>query len=279
MTTQADCPTAEGHPAGRIVTGDAARRFRVLARVPLSRRLPWYFETLIAVAFYWLYNLVQAATQSDADEAVLHGMDLVRLEKHLHVWAEPDVNHWVTRTHWFALVDGYWYALAHVFVTACVLGYLWWRQPRIEVALRNALIAISLPALLVYWLYPVAPPRLTVRGMTDTLVSNNILGAAHLHHGLVNLYAAMPSLHVAWACWCAAALTLALNHRARYLAWLYPLAMTFVVVGTANHYFVDAVAGLMLAAVPLLVVTARTRRSAGSPASSTTGLPIPTQPR
>jgi hypothetical protein len=262
-----------------LVTTRAPGRARLLARVPLSRRLPWYVETLIAVAFYWLYNLVQAATESDADEATHHGMDLVRLEQHVHLWAEPDVNRWVTSVHWLALVDGYWYALAHVLVTACVLGYLWWRQPQIEVALRNALIAISLPALLVYWLYPVAPPRLTVHGMTDTLISNDILGAAHLHRGLVNLYAAMPSLHVAWACWCAAALTLTLTHRLRYLAWLYPLAMTFDVVGTANHYFIDAAAGLLLAAVPLVIVTARTRRSAGSPASSTTGLPIPSQPR
>lgn len=274
MTAQADCPTAD-----EMVAEDVARRPSLLTRVPLARRLPWYVETLIAVAFYWLYNLVQAATQSDADEATHHGMDLVRLEQHVHVWAEPDVNRWVTSIHWLAQIDGYWYALAHVLVTSCVLGYLWWRHQRIEVAMRNALIAISLPALLVYWLYPVAPPRLTVHGMTDTLVTNDILGAAHLHRGLVNLYAAMPSLHVAWACWCAMALTLALTHRARYLAWLYPLAMTFVVVGTANHYFIDALAGLALAAVPLAIVTVRTRRSADSPANSTSGLPIPSQPR
>jgi hypothetical protein len=262
-----------------IAADDVVRRAGILARVPLSQRLPWYFETLIAVAFYWLYNLVQVATQSDTDEAVHHGMDLVRLEQHLHAWAEPDINRWVTGEHWLALADGYWYALAHVLVTACVLAYLWWRHPRIQVALRNALIAMSLAALAVYWLYPVAPPRLTVQGMTDTLVSNDILGAAHLHRGLVNLYAAMPSLHVAWACWCAAAVTLALSHRARYLAWLYPIAMTFVVVGTANHYFVDALAGLLLAAVPLAIVTVRMRRSAGSPESSTIGLPIPSQQR
>lgn len=274
MTTRTECSAA-----GDIATVREPTRNGLIWRVPLAHRLPWYFETLIAVAFYWLYNLVQAATQSDADEAVHHGMDLVRLEQRLHVWAEPDVNRWVTGHHWLAMVDGYWYALAHVFVTACVLAYLWWKHPRVEVALRNALIAMSVAALAVYWLYPVAPPRLTVHGMTDTLVSNDILGAAHLHRGLVNLYAAMPSLHVAWACWCAAALTLALSHRARYLAWLYPLAMTFVVVGTANHYFVDALAGLMLAAVPLALVTVRTRRSAGSPANSTTGLPIPSQPR
>lgn len=275
MTAQADYAAADDVVA-RAGTGS---RTGVLARVPLSRRLPWYFEALIAVAFYWLYNLVQAATQSDTAQATHHGMDIVRFEQQLHWWAEPDINRWVTGTHWFALIDGYWYALAHVLVTGTVLAFLWWRHPRIQVALRNALIAMSLVALAVYWLYPVAPPRLTVTGMTDTLVSNDILGAAHLHKGLVNLYAAMPSLHVAWACWCAVALTLAWKHRARFLAWLYPLAMTFDVVGTANHYFLDALAGLALAAVPLAIVTRRMRRNAGSPGSSTSALPIPSQPR
>lgn len=247
-------------------------------RIPLARRLPWWGEALIAVSFYWLYDIVQAATQSDVDEARAHGMDLVHLERHLRIWAEPDINRFLTHHSWLAIIGGYWYALAHVLVTASVLAYLWWRHPRIEVALRNALVGMSLVALLVYWLFPVAPPRLTVDGLTDTLVTHDILGAAHVHKGFVNLYAAMPSLHVAWACWCAAGLVLALRSRWRYLAWLYPVGMTLDVVSTANHYFADAVAGLLLAAVPLLIVTARTRRSAGSPESSTIVLPNPSPP-
>jgi hypothetical protein len=147
------------------------------------------------------------------------------------------------------------------------------------VPLRNAIVGMSLVALLVYWLYPVAPPRLTVSGLTDTLIVNNILGARHVHEGLVNLYAAMPSLHVAWAVWCAAAIVIALRSRWRYLAWLYPVWTTFVVVSTANHYFLDAAAGLVLTAVPLWLVISRSSRSADSPASSTSSRPIPNQPR
>jgi hypothetical protein len=160
-----------------------------------------------------------------------------------------------------------------------VLGFLWWRRPRLEVPLRNALVALSVVALAVYWQYPVAPPRLTVSGLTDTLVTNDILGARHVHEGLVNLYAAMPSLHVAWSLWCAAAIVLALRSPWRHLAWLYPTWTTFVIVATANHYFLDAAAGALFTAVALSVVTARSRRSAGSPASSTTGHPTPSPPR
>lgn len=244
-------------------------------RNPLARRLPWWGEVLVAVAFYWLYNFVQALTQSDADEAVSHAHDLVRAEKAMHIWAEPDINRWATGHHALSLIAGYDYALAHVLVTATVLGFVWWRRPRIEVPLRNALVAMSLVALVVYWQWPVAPPRLTVSGLTDTLIVNDILGARHVHEGLVNLYAAMPSLHVAWALWCAFAIVVSLRSRWRHLAWLYPTWTTFVIVATANHFFLDAVAGAALAVVPLWLVSARSRRSAGSPVSSTSDHPSP----
>jgi hypothetical protein len=246
---------------------------------PLARRLPWWGEVLVAVGFYWLYNFVQALTQSAAPVAHTHGVDIVRAEKWLHIWAEPDINRWATRHHLLSLVAGYDYGLAHVLVTATVLAFLWWRRPRLEVPLRNGLVGLSVVALLVYWRYPVAPPRLTVSGLTDALIANDILGARHVHEGLVNLYAAMPSLHVAWALWCAAAVVLALRSPWRHLAWLYPVWTTFVIVATANHYFLDAVAGAAFAVVPLLFVTSRSRRSAGSPASSTTSHPSPNPPR
>jgi hypothetical protein len=243
------------------------------------RRLPWWAEAVIAFCFYWLYDAVQALTQSDADEARAHALEVVHAERALHMWAEPDINVFATHHHWLSMIAGYDYGLAHVLVTATVLGYLWWRHPRIQVPLRNAIVGMSLVALVVYWRYPVAPPRLTVSGLTDTLVVNNILGARNVHEGLVNLYAAMPSLHVAWAVWCAAALVIALRSRWRHLAWLYPAWTTFVIVATANHFFLDAAAGLALAVVPLWLVTSRSRRSAGSPASSTSGHPSPSRQR
>jgi hypothetical protein len=85
--------------------------------------------------------------------------------------------------------------------------------------------------------------------MTDNLVTRDILGAAHPRGatGLVNLYAAMPSLHVAWAAWCAFAVVTASYGRGRHLAWLYPAATTLVVLASANHFLLDAAGGLALA--------------------------------
>jgi hypothetical protein len=119
----------------------------------------------------------------------------------------------------------------------------------------------------VFWTWPVAPPRFAVPGMTDVLVRYRILGAGSPHgpDSLVNLYAAMPSLHVAWAAWCAAALVTATRSRWRHLAWLYPAATTVVVLATANHFLADAAAGLAVTVLGMLAARARTRPDATEP--------------
>jgi hypothetical protein len=85
--------------------------------------------------------------------------------------------------------------------------------------------------------------------MTDTLVARNIFGAANPHGvtGLVNLYAAMPSLHLGWAFWVAiVVVNTSPWRRVRWLALIYPVATTIAVVATANHFVADAVAGVVL---------------------------------
>ena len=99
--------------------------------------------------------------------------------------------------------------------------------------------------------------------MTDILVTRDILGAADPHGAtsLVNLYAAMPSLHVAWAAWCATAVVIATRSRWRHLAWLYPAATTLVVLASANHFLLDAAAGLAVTALGMLATTGPPRPS------------------
>jgi hypothetical protein len=119
---------------------------------------------------------------------------------------------------------------------------------------------MSVPALFVYGLWPVAPPRLAVAGITDTLVEHNILGAAHVHGGFVNLYAAMPSLHVAWAVWCAGAVVVTSTSKWRHLAWVYPAMTTFAVLATGNHFLIDCLAGMILALIAFALWRSRLTR-------------------
>ena len=230
-----------------------------MTRLPIIRsnaftipRGRWFVEIIGAAAGYELYDAIQARTSGDADEAITAGKSIYRLERDLHLDPEHAFNAFATHHNAAGIISGYWYGLMHVFATACVLIYLWNRRPDAYPRLRTALVVLSLLGLLVFWLWPVAPPRFAVGGLTDTLAVHNIFGARHVHKGLVNLYAAMPSLHLAWSSWCAASVALTnRGSRWRHLAWAYPVLMACDVLMTANHYFLDIVAGVALTALVL----------------------------
>jgi hypothetical protein len=84
-------------------------------------------------------------------------------------------------------------------------------------------------------------------------------GHGHLAKRLANLYAAMPSLHVAWATWCAVAVITATRSRWRHLAWLYPTATVLVVLASANHFLLDAADGLAVLGLGLLGTAGKQR--------------------
>ena len=148
-----------------------------------------------------------------------------------------------------------------------MLGWLYLGRPPAFPRLRSALVLATSAANIVFWTWPAAPPRYSVPGMTDVLVRYHILGAGAPHgpDTLVNLYAAMPSLHVAWAAWCAVAVVTATGTRWRHLAWLYPATTTVVVLASANHFVLDAAAGAAIIAAGLLATRCRAsgRPSAG----------------
>ena len=234
------------------------------------RRLPWWVEAVLAVVGYELYAFVQASTDGQRRTALRHGWSLIHLEQRGHVWIEPTINSWLLPHRLLSFAADYYYALSHAFVTAGILVWLWRRHPMSYARWRNILLVLSALALGVFWAYPVAPPRLTSPAVTDLLVHYDPLGVAHAPSGLIDLYAALPSLHVAWAVWCAAAVVLAGRSRWRWLAVIYPLLTSFVVVATANHYVVDVVTGALLTGVVSggLLTTARVLGRTGSAGTS-----------
>ena len=165
------------------------------------------------------------------------------------------------------------------------LAWLYWRRPAAFGRLRSALVLATTAANVVFWAWPAAPPRLAVPGMTDILVTRDILGAADPHGAtsLVNLYAAMPSLHVAWAAWCATVIVITTRSRWRHLAWLYPAATTLVVLASANHFLLDAAGGLAVTALGMLAASRPGRLATGRRARPTSpgasGQSLPPHPR
>ena len=125
--------------------------------------------------------------------------------------------------------------------------------------LRNLdLVLVNLIGFIVFWRYPVAPPRM-LAGFTDVISSNAV--GPDFHGGALaghaNELAAMPSLHMAWAAWCGLALwRLSTRRWVRVLALSYPCATAFAVVATGNHFVLDLLAGLATLAVALLALAA-----------------------
>ncbi|MGH2851114.1 MAG: phosphatase PAP2 family protein, partial [Solirubrobacteraceae bacterium] len=142
-------------------------------------------------------------------------------------------------------------------------AWLWWRRSDHYRQQRLQLVFINLIAFAVFWRYPLAPPRmLTGFGFKDIVASTHAViswhSAALVHDA--DQYAAMPSLHIAWACW--SAISLWQLTRRRWLRALGPVhvAVTaFFVIATGNHYLLDVLAGGATAGAGVALVAGRAR--------------------
>lgn len=218
---------------------------------------PWIQELVLVVAMYSLYSVTRSAAPDRVSLAMKHADWIEWAERGLAIDIELDLNKLFLRHLWLADAASLWYQLAHMFVTFGLLIWLFfWRRGSYGV-LRSSLALLWLAGLTTYWLFPLAPPRFALAGAVDTMTEYPILFAGKESvTGLANLYAAMPSLHVGWATWVALAWVYTHKGAWRHLAWVYPCIMTFVVVGTANHYVLDAVGGASYAIGCFFIVKA-----------------------
>ncbi len=221
------------------------------------RRPKWWQEVAFIAVCYWLYSLVRNAVPDHRTAAGHRAADIYALERAMHIGVEHSVNVFVAHTSWLAYACNYYYATLHFVVTIGVLVWLYLRHPLRYRSIRSVLFATNLVALLGFWFYALAPPRLmSGRGFVDTIIAFHTWGSwgsADVAKAS-NQFAAMPSLHIGWSLWCAVAIA-SLAHRrwVRVLGALYPLATLFVVVATANHFLLDAVGGVLALAAGFAV--------------------------
>jgi hypothetical protein len=259
-------PAPAGLP-GQTATRPAARP-RAATAAPhwlTWRRLPPGLELITLGAGYAAPSLVRLALPAARHAAFAHAAELYHAEQQLRLNVEPYLNHLVSAHAALAMLTGYYYGTLHFILTPLVLAWLYLRKPAAFPRLRSALVLSTIGANIVFLTWPVAPPRFAVPGMNDILVSRDILGSADPHGvtSAVNLYAAMPSLHICWAAWCAAVVVTVTRSRWRHLAWLYPAATTFVVLASANHFVLDVIGGLTIAALGMAATRIRQVRAAG----------------
>jgi membrane-associated phospholipid phosphatase len=217
-------------------------------------------EILLIAAFTVIYEEIRDHMSQAGATAASHALLVVAAEKTLGIFREHAVQAAIIGNPAVTAAFNAYYGGTHFLIPAFVLVWLFIRHPAHYARARTSLAVITGLAFVCFWLFPEAPPRLLPAsfGIVDTLVAPG--GSGHFETVLLNTagdqYASMPSVHVAWAVWCTLALYPVLRHWAlRALAIAYPCMTTLVVVATGNHFFLDVVAGALLACVTWIVVT------------------------
>jgi len=254
-------------PVGRLGAhaGAAAReREGSGARALASARPRWWGELVVVAFIAVVYDTITNLAPAREALALRHGRSILDFERSLGIAPELTLNRWLSAHHTLGAIASYYYDNAHFVVTLGLLAWLWWKRADIYRPLRNALVAINLLGLLVFWLFPVAPPRMLGAGFSDVVAASHTFGSWHTGSLATDAdqLAAMPSLHLAWAAWCGLVVwRLSARRWLRALAFLYPALTTLAVLGTGNHYLLDVLAGIatFAAAVALVALVAARR--------------------
>lgn len=207
--------------------------------------------TVFLVAYDELRNLAPGRSGAAFD----HAHRVLRSEGHLRIDVEHTLNIALAAHHHLALWASTYYDSAHYLVTLPLLALVYVRHPGHYRWLRDTLVVTNAVGLLGFALYPLAPPRM-LPGYVDTVAVTGALGGwAHTIATNANELAAMPSLHAAWALWCLlVAVRVTRRWWLRGLATLHVAVTGGVIVGTGNHYLLDAVAGAVCLGLAACVV-------------------------
>ena len=228
---------------------------------PASRFPPRGWRVLLLQVALWAgfaasYEIVRSAVAGDREDAVANGGALIGAERRLRLFFEPGLQRTVLDGPRLVLhVADLTYWLAQFVVVLVAFAWVYLRRYQLYPRFRNAFILANTIGLIVYFTVPLAPPRLFPdENLVDTLRRYEGL---NMHSGIVrvfaNQYAAMPSLHAADALIVGVMLYAATRRlllRIVFLAW--PAWVSFALLISGNHFWLDIGAGLVLGAAALL---------------------------
>lgn len=230
-------------------------------------------ELALVAVLYVIYSATRLLADGDYPSAVTSALRIERLERAVGLHWEPWLNRFVAEHDVLALIGSYWYASAHYLVTVAALLVLFHKRPTLYSDLRNALVLATGIALVFYLLMPTAPPRM-LPAFQDVLAQTSDRGwwggDASAPRGLgelTNQLAAFPSMHAGWALWVRLVVHRSTRNRGLRLAsTVYAVGTAVVVIGTANHWVLDVVAGWAIILATYAVFQRRGRRMAVQPA-------------
>jgi hypothetical protein len=236
-------------------------RWKHVPLLPFLRRVltrpNLLLELLLIRVTYAAYQQVRLAATGGTNSggratAEHHGHEILSIERFLHIDIEHAVNHWVVKVEFLKDFFNFYYESFHFVVPLTVMAVLYWRRPVDYRWARSALGFATLLALVGFWLYPLAPPRLLPGlGIIDTV--HGVQDFSKPDYGtltaLTNQYAAMPSLHFGWSLWCGVVIfALAPKWWMKALGLLHPFFTVSAIVATGNHWVLDAAGGAAVVA-------------------------------
>ncbi len=245
-----------------------------LRSLPAGRRLRdghriyWWAEIIAILVYYFVYSAIRNADAAHTEQAFNNAMKLIDIERWLHIYHEQLFQEWALHFKPLIVSMNYFYGSLHFVVTIGAGIYLFVRWSDDYPFWRNTLAIATGLALIGFRFWPLMPPRLLpdAYGYVDTLARYPTFWS--FNSGAVakisNQYAAMPSVHCAWALFCACVFVPRVRSTwAKALAGIYPAATVTVIVLTANHYFLDAVGGFMILGIGYAASRLLTRAGRG----------------
>jgi membrane-associated phospholipid phosphatase len=202
------------------------------------------------------YETVRGIADGNAAVAFDNARSVVHLEQGVGLFFEPDLQSWVMNHRILVDFANFMYVNSHFVITTGVLVWLYLRHNKQFYFVRNMFMVAMGLALVGYLAMPTAPPRfLPELGFVDTIAYY-----ADVHHDsafvtlFFNPYAAVPSMHVAFALMLAIPTMQLVRRRVVKLLWAcYPVLVAWVVIATGNHWWFDTAAGALVALVSGLV--------------------------
>ena len=220
-------------------------------RAHARSRLRWTAtQAAIIVAGITVYFRVRHLTEGSEAVAVDHARELLEIERASGLHLERPLQSFVAPSEDLVTLFNWVYIWGHWPVILATMAWLVWRHQHEFVRMRDAMLISGGVGMLVFAVYPVAPPRLAGLGLEDTVAEQSEAYRVLQPPAFTNQYAALPSLHIGWDLLVGIAIVSAASTvLLRAVGVALPVLMGLAVVATANHFVLDVAAGVALVLV------------------------------
>lgn len=209
-------------------------------------------ELSLFISFLIFYKISRYIAIGDAETAFENARKLIEFEKLLGIFTEPFLQgYFLSKISLIKFLNTF-YMYVHIPATVMFFVWLFKKHNDKYYWIRNGFIAANCISIIFFIFYPCAPPRMLPQyGFVDTLLElSNVNLYNGFFSGFFNQYAAVPSMHFGNAFLIAIAIILYAKKSYKWLALIYPLFVLWVIVVTANHFYLDAILGGLIVIVP-----------------------------